>query len=122
MELSGGGIIVRRSGRFAQQFAQLLAVIAARSQLRAVLQDDDVIAVKPGLQLFDTIEIDDDRAVDAEKFVGIEFGSQSGDRFAQQMSFPAGVYPHVIGGGFDPVDLIRAQEKDAPARFDHQPI
>ena len=60
MNLSDGGIIVWSSGRFAQQFAQMLAIIAARSQLRAVLQDDDVIAVKPGLQLFDAFEVDDD--------------------------------------------------------------
>jgi hypothetical protein len=38
---------------------QLRAVATARIQLSAILKDDDIIAVKPGLQLFNAFEVDD---------------------------------------------------------------
>src|ERR1044071_6010913 len=46
-----------------QLLLQLLAVAAAEGQPRAVLQDDDVLAVEPRLQLFHAFGVDDPRPV-----------------------------------------------------------
>ena len=43
-------------------------------------------------------------------------------RLAQQMAFGADVQAHVVAGGFDPVDLVRAEEEEPAARLDDEPV
>ena len=54
---------------FSQQVTKLFAVLPAEQQLRAVLQQDAVFTVKPGLQLLNTVEIDNGRAVNAQELI-----------------------------------------------------
>ena len=50
----------------------LVAVAAARRQPGAVVENHGELAVRPGLQLLDAIDIDNRRAVNAEKARGVE--------------------------------------------------
>jgi hypothetical protein len=51
--------------------------------LDAVLQDNAVFAMKPGLQLLDPINPHDGRAVNAQEFPRIELSLQAADGLAQ---------------------------------------
>ena len=42
-----------------QSFLQVLAVVTRERQLRSIQQDDAILAVKPRLQLFNAIYLDD---------------------------------------------------------------
>src|SRR5439155_5413184 len=84
--------------------------------------DDFVVSVKPRLQLFDALEIDHGGAVDAEEFIRMKPGFEIVHGIAQQMHITADMEAQIVAGGFNPVDFLGAQEKDAPARLDHQPV
>ncbi len=58
--------------RPSEAFLQLLAIAAAQRQACAVLEEHHVLAVEPGLQLANALDVDDMRAVDAVERVGMQ--------------------------------------------------
>src|ERR1043166_7230423 len=55
---------------FTDPILQPLAITATERQTRAVFQEHDVLAVEPGLQLADLLDVDDVAAMDADERVG----------------------------------------------------
>src|SRR5262245_25196936 len=78
--------------------------------------------MKPGLKLFDALEIDHGGAMNAQKFVGVEAGFEIIHGVAKQMHVAADVEAKIIAGSLDPVDLLSPEEKDTPTGFDHQTL
>ena len=85
---------------------QLVAVAAAQPKLRAVLQHDDVLAVRVRQEFFDARAVDDGGAVDAQEDLRVELRFERVHRFAQQVRLPPRVQPRVAALGFDPVNLL----------------
>ena len=44
---------------------------AADVQFHAVVEDDQVVAIEHRVQSFDAIDVDDDRAMDSDKLLGV---------------------------------------------------
>jgi hypothetical protein len=78
--------------------------------------------VEGGLQLADALQVHDGRAVDAHEPGRVELPLQRRQRLAQQVVLLADVQADVVARGLDPVDVLDADEVDAPAGFDHQAL
>src|SRR5204863_9162651 len=123
------GAVMRRSRRggarvsftvclqtIAERGLQLLSVAAREREPRAVLQEDVVLAVRPGLQLLDAVEPDDCGAVYAHELFGVELRFETRDCLAQEVRLLPRVNGNVVALGLDPVDLVRVEEEDAAPR------
>ena len=53
--------------------------------------------------------------MDAHELFGVELSLKAADGLAQQVCFLARVDVDVVAFGFDPVNLVRVEEKDATA-------
>src|SRR5437773_3092015 len=84
---------------------QSFAVGRARRQLRAVLQNHHVFTMKPWLQLFDAIDVDDRRPVHAHEAVRGEAGLEALELLAHDVGLTPHVELHVFAVGLDPVTL-----------------
>ena len=60
-----------RAGRPAPQLVQFFAIARAHHELAIVAEDDDVIAVEPGPELLDALDVHDRGAVDTEELLGV---------------------------------------------------
>src|SRR4051812_48621708 len=98
--------------------AQPLAVGAARHQPGAVAQDDRVLAVEPGFEALDGIDIDDRRAMHAQEAVGIEALLEVLEGVAKEVLLPAGVDLDVVAGSLEPLDVGDAHEVHGLAAAD----
>src|SRR5262245_41783549 len=90
---------------------QALAVAAAEGEPGAVLEEHDVFAVEPRLQLADLLDVDDVAAVNADERLRRELSLDRVHRLANQVRVVADVQLDVVAGRFDPVDLGRANEE-----------
>ncbi len=81
--ISGLEAVITASGKLTQRFLQLVSIIPGEGELGTILQDDAILAMKPGLQLLNAIDTDYRRAVDAQKLLGIELGFQTADCLAE---------------------------------------
>ena len=73
------------TGRFVEQSLHAISIAAPRFESRAVLEHDVVLAAEQGTQLFDSLNIDHSRAVDAQKSFRIQFLLEVIHRFPQEM-------------------------------------
>jgi hypothetical protein len=67
------------------------------------------------LQFLDALGVDDAGAVDADEAARIEPRLHARHRLAEEVRFLAKVQAHVVAGGFDPVEIVGAQEEDTAA-------
>ena len=74
-------------------------------QSRPILQGDDVFAMKPWYQVFDTVDVDDCRAMNANERAGIQASLSFGHARTQEERVATGVYTHVIPSGFNPINV-----------------
>src|SRR4051812_26945690 len=88
----------------------MIAVSAAKIQPCPVLQDNQIVTMKPRLQFFHAVDINYSRTMNAQEFIGIEPRLERTHGFAQQMDIGADVHPHVVIGSLDPVDLVASQK------------
>src|SRR4051794_36751577 len=95
-------------------------MVARKSQLCAVMKNDSIFAMKPRLKLLNAIEANNRRAVDPDKFFRIEFGFETADRFAKQVSFFAAVNRDVISFGLNPIDFLGIEKVNAAPTLYHQ--
>src|SRR5882672_1282015 len=65
----GNELVLRE---FSQGFLQLVAMVAREGELGAVVQDDAILAMKPGLQFLNKIQTNYRRAMYADELLGIE--------------------------------------------------
>src|SRR5262249_6121033 len=110
------------SERSSQQFVQLFPVGPRERKLNALAKNNAILAVEPGLQLGDTIDVDDRRSVNAYELLRIELRLQSAYRVSQQIRFFPRVKPHVVSFGFEPVYLLGFNKKNVPVHFDDQTL
>src|SRR5215475_10771482 len=97
------------------------ATVAAEFEHGAIAQDNPAIAAGGSLQLFNSIQIDDSRAVNALELVGIKPGFQDVHCLTQQMRLGAYVKLDVIIRRLYPINLVHVQKTDATGGLDHQP-
>src|SRR5262245_9369597 len=102
------------------RFLELVAKGAAHGQFRAVAQEDDVIAMEDRLHFANSFEIDNGGAMDAHEPPWVQLLLERRQRLAQKINLLTDVKPYVVGCGFDPVDVVDANEIDASARLDGQ--
>ena len=106
--------------RFEQPLEPLIATAADREPGSA-FQNGDTVAFKEWMKFFDSIEIDDSGAVDAEKLVRIKAFFQFAHASAQEMCLAADVQIQIVTHGLDPIDLARLDEQNPSASFDGHP-
>src|SRR6266550_920162 len=99
-----------------------LAVGRARCEFRAILENDDVLAVKPRLELLDAIHVHNRRAVHADEAVRREPLLEPCQRVTYHMHVAARMKLSVLAIGFDPVDFARLQKRHLAPGPDHEPV
>src|SRR5437870_427347 len=88
---------------------QLLLDLANRTRggiAFSVLEDDQVLALEHGLKLLDLVDVNDDRAADAQELLRGKMGDQRSHALAQDMIDLADMHDSVFSGGLDRVDLV----------------
>src|SRR5438105_2456461 len=93
-----------------EDLPQTLAVRAARHQPRSVAEDDGILAVEPGLEPLDGIDVDDRGPVHAQEAIRIEPLLEALEAVAQEVLPAAGVDLHVVARGLEPLDVGDADE------------
>ena len=101
---------------------ETFAISAAQFEAHTVLQYDNLVAVACRAQLFDLVDSDDTRSMDANKFLWIEPGIERADFLAHQMRFFSGVEADIIGATLEPFNVIGEQEGNTPGGSDDQPF
>src|SRR5580704_12503026 len=109
----------RRRSR--DQVGEAGQVASSQGQLLAAAQQHQVLAAAAALDLGDGVQVDDDRAVDAQEAPGGERALEVADLLAHLIHLPAGVQLDVVGRRLDPLDVLAAQKNDFALRPDHQP-
>jgi hypothetical protein len=79
-------------------------LIAAEPELLTAFQQHEMIAVKPRLNLFNAVSIDNHRAVNPQEDLGVEFPLQAGKRFPDLKCTVRRVGHSQITGSFYPVN------------------
>src|ERR1700689_3658069 len=92
--------------RAGDELLETRPVTPAAREFFAAGQNDHVFTAVAGLQLFDSLNIHDDGAVDAQELAGIEPRGNVADALAHQVGLAAGLQPYVVGGSFGPIDLF----------------
>src|SRR5882762_5818011 len=99
-----------------------LAVSGTRGELRAVLQDHDVFAVEPRLELFDPVHIDDRRAMHAHEVVRREPLLEACERVPDDVRLTSRVQPGVLSVRLDPIDLTRPEKRNLAGCPNHEAV
>ena len=76
-----------RTSRLSQPSGDAFEAVAVRPgelELRAVVEDDDVLPVEVAPQLAHALAVDDGRAVDADEALGVELLGEVGERDAKE--------------------------------------
>src|SRR5205085_4892509 len=102
---------------FAERLLEFAAIAAAQSEARAVVQDDDILAVEHGLHLAYAFDVDERGAMDAQETCRVNLRFETADRFAQQISRRPDVQTDVVAVSFDPINFGSFEKEDAPAGF-----
>src|SRR5690606_7120344 len=76
------------STRRPEQLLEVVAVRTARGQTRAILEDDEVVALEERLEQLDALDAHDRRPVDAYEARGVEALLEVVHRLAQQVDAP----------------------------------
>ena len=80
------------------------------------------MAVEPGLDLLDTVDIHDSGAMYPEELRGVELLFKSGKRLAEFVVTIADVKAYVVAFCFDPVDVFRRDEQYSSVLGNRQPV
>src|SRR5579864_4614520 len=80
------------------------------------------MAVKPGLDLLDTLNIYDRGAMYPEELSGVELLFKASESLAEFVLTIANVKTHVVALSFDPVDVFRRDEHHSSVLGDRQPV
>src|SRR6185503_13533175 len=117
-----GGSDLPDSDAFVHQPMEVVAVGRARGELGPVLENHDVLAVKPRLQLTDPFGIHDGRAVHPNKPMVAEPDRESLEWISHLVRVAADMQTRILAVRLDPVDLGRLEEEDLAARLDYHPV
>ena len=69
--------------RISYSALEVCAVVTAEGELFAVFHDDAVLAVEPGLHLFDPIDLHDRRTMNPSELARVDLFFLTADRLAQ---------------------------------------
>ena len=82
--------------RCLQEISEPLAAASAQHEPRPIIQDDAVLAVEPWLELLDSIQVDDTRAMNPNETLGVEMALKSADGFSMKMRLLARVNDRAV--------------------------
>src|SRR5690242_5271042 len=99
-----------------------LTVSRARRELGSVLENHDVLAVKPRLQFLDAVHVHDGRAMHTHEAEWCQPFLELLQRNANRMRLPTHVHLCQLAVGLDPVDIGRFDEQHFAAGANHQTI
>ena len=85
-------------------------IAAAESNSGVIFQNDDEVAVRPGLEFPDAVDVDDCGPVYARKLAGVQPGFQALKRFPEHVGILARVQFHIVRGRFDPIHIFNLHE------------
>ena len=94
--------------------------VTAHPQLLAILQQDHVVAVKPGLDFTDAVNVDDGRAVDAREVARIKLPVQGRERGANLVAALAHMQAAVVSFRLNPIDLSGLHQQNAVVFCDRE--
>src|SRR5262245_18798846 len=114
--------IFRRRLQLPQESVQPAAEIPAQTQLGAAAKNDPPVAMRPGLQFLNAIDIDQPGAVNARELARVELRGKAGESFAHQRRLFSEVDADVIALGLDPVNLVGLEHEDPVVVFDDQTV
>src|SRR5262245_10252730 len=121
-----GSVIHRHDGgahlRRIDDAVQCLTVRRTRRQFGPILQNHDVLPMKPRLQLLDPIDVDDRRPVHAHKPVRSQSLLQPGQRVADDVRFTPHMQNCMLAVRLNPVDLTRLEKRHLAPRADDESI
>src|SRR5215831_1445012 len=80
-----------------------------------------MMAVNPGLNLLDTVDIHNRGAMYPEELRGVKFLFKGGKRLAEFVVTIPDVKTYVVAFSFDPVDVFRRDEQHSPVLANRQP-
>src|SRR6185295_11836181 len=104
------------------KLAQATEILAAASQLQAIVKLDDVAARFRVSNRANAIHGNDCRAVYAHEFVGVELVFCLLHRSAGEMRLLSNVKPEVIVGSVDPVDIVNLNEVVRASAFHYESL
>src|SRR6266699_3061544 len=116
------GLRAGRAGLGRGRGEQVTAVATAERHARAAFENDDPVAVEPGLHLAHPVEVDERGPADAPEPLRIHSRLERGERGPHGMHAVAGVQPHIVARRFDPVHVRRPHEEAAPVVHDEQAL
>lgn len=104
------------------EMVQLTAISPATRKFFAIFQYQDVFTRVAGLQLFDLAHVGEDGAVDTDERAGNQLRANATDALSHQVAIFPAMHADVIGGRFNPVNLIYVQKDNASAGPDYEPV
>ncbi len=120
-----GGIRLVTSGTFSpliERAGHSVAEAAAQGQAGPAFQHDELIAVRPGFEIPDPVQIDDHGAVNSREPGRVEAGLDLFERGADQVGAAFHVQLEIITGRLDPFDLLKRKESRTIAFLDEKPL
>ena len=108
--------------RVADGSLEVCAVVAAEGEFFAVFHDDAVLAMKPWLHLFDSIDLHDRGTMNPAELPRVELFFQTADRLAQEIAFLVIVDADVVSFRLDAMHVLHIKKEDATAVFDHESL
>src|SRR6185503_3055812 len=103
------------AGLFVQGSVQSLAIATAHGEARAVAHHDNVLTLRPRLQLLDAVDIHNDGPVDSHESPRIQFQLHPIHSFAHKVRVAAHVESDVVTNCFQPIDIVGPQENYSPS-------
>lgn len=94
----------------------MVPAATAHLQLRAIVQNNHVVAASCRTELLDPVDIDYCRSVDTDEFVGIEFTFDFLHRCSMQIGFVLGVDLNIVVRRSNPVDTASIEKNELPIR------
>src|SRR5436853_2064233 len=96
-----------------QEIGQFSSAGSTEGKAGAVVQDDAVFTMEPGLEFFYSIQVHDCRPVNPYKLLWIKLAFKSTDRLTMQKRFLCRMKADVLALGFDPIDIGGLDKQDA---------
>ena len=99
------------------------AIAPAYGELVPIGHGNEALSVvSVGPKFFNMLEIHDRRAMNPQKYVGIQFGFEISHGIAEHMAFFAGADSHIIFFRANPANIRDGQEEDSALGAKDQPV
>src|SRR5436305_1759936 len=108
------GSVCERLERLPEKRCELRSMRSRKCDARAAAHDENSVAMKPGLQLDDPLDVHDRRPMDPNKSCGVELRFESRQRFRVAKDADLRVYADVIVFRLDPRNIVGINKERTP--------